>query len=211
MRHGMTVGELAQLFNQHFGIAAKLRVIPMNGWHRSMLWPDTGLHWVRTSPNVPTWQTTFVYLCTGLLDGANINGGVGTNEPFFFAGVPGLDGGLLAERLTARKLPGVKFDPAVWSPSRGGAVGIEFSGVKLVLTSRVRFTPVRTAVEILVAIRDIRPSTIEVTATELDRDWGTDSLRIGLTAGKSAEAIVTLWRNGLHAFAPVRAKYLLYT
>ena len=89
IRHGMTIGELAMLFNDHFGIGAKLRVIRMNGWRRSMIWPDTGLQWVPTSPNIPTWQTTIVYVGTGLLDSAGINNGSGFTLPFFLAGTAG--------------------------------------------------------------------------------------------------------------------------
>ncbi len=89
MRHGMTVGELARLFNDHFGIGVKLRVISMRDYTRTMVWPDTGLQWVPSSPNIPTWQTTFPYLCTGLIDSSGVNGGVGTTKPFFYAGGPG--------------------------------------------------------------------------------------------------------------------------
>ena len=86
MRHGMTVGELAGLFNDRFGIGAKLRVVNMSGWQRAMIWPDTGLQWVQTSPNIPDWQTTFVYPGTGLIDNAGINNGTGYTKPFFLAG-----------------------------------------------------------------------------------------------------------------------------
>jgi uncharacterized protein YbbC (DUF1343 family) len=119
MRHGMTVGELAQLYNEHFNIGAKLRVIAMQQYRRTMIWPDTGLQWVPSSPNIPTWQTTFPYLCTGLIDNAGVNGGVGTTKPFFYAGGPELDGDALANHLNARNLPGVYFRSASWSPIAG--------------------------------------------------------------------------------------------
>jgi uncharacterized protein YbbC (DUF1343 family) len=86
MRHGMTVGELAEMFNDRFGIGANLRVIRMEGWRRSMLWPDTGLQWVQTSPNVPEWSTAIVYPCSGLIDNVGLNGGIGTTKPFKYAG-----------------------------------------------------------------------------------------------------------------------------
>ncbi len=209
MRHGMTVGELARLFNDRFGIGADLRVIPMNGWRRSTIWPDTGLTWVRTSPNVPTWQTTFVLLCTGLIDNAGINNGVGTPSPFFYAGGYGIDGQSLAASLNARRLPGVQFVPATWVPSAGFWKGRELSGVRLDVEPR-RFAPVRTAVEILVAVRTLDPRRIDVKAAALDRDWGTDSLRRGLLDGSSAGAIVSGWSKGLADFRNLRAKYLLY-
>jgi len=209
MRHGMTIGELARMFNDRFGIGATLRVVPMNGWQRSMIWPDTGLTWVATSPNVPTWQTTFVLLCTGLVDNAGINNGVGTATPFFFAGAYRLDGARLAASLNARRLRGVTFSPATWTPSAGFWKNRQLSGVRLDVDPR-RFEPVRTAVEILVAVRSIDPRAIDVKAAPLDRDWGTASLRRGLLSGESADGIVSGWSNGIADFRALRARYLLY-
>jgi uncharacterized protein YbbC (DUF1343 family) len=210
MRHGMTVGELARLFNDRFGIGANLRVVPMNGWRRSMIWPDTGLQWIRTSPNVPLWQTAFVLLCTGLIDNAGINNGVGTSRPLFYAGMIGIDGNRLAAALDARGLPGVKFQPAVWSPSAGFWKGRQLPGVELAVTDFRTFLPVRTAVEILVTVARLFPHVIDVKPDALDRDWGTASLRQGLADGSTADAIVGEWRSGLAAFRALRAKYLLY-
>lgn len=211
MRHGMTIGELAQLFNQHFGIGAQLRVIPMEGWRRTMIWPRTGLPWIRTSPNIPTWETTFVYLCTGLVDDAGVNNGVGTETPFFFAGAPELDARGLAERLSKRGLPGVAFHPAVWSPSHGGNAGRSFAGVVLLLNDPQAFVPVRTSVEILVAVRDLRRSALQMDATGLDRDWGTDALRLQLLAGKDADEILNSWQHDVDDFASLRERFLLYS
>ena len=157
MRHGMTVGELAALFNDHFGIGARLRVIRMNGWHRSTLWPDTGLQWVPTSPNIPTWQTTFVYPGTGLLDSMGINNGSGWTKPFFLAGALGIDATHLADVLNRRNLPGVWFRPIAWSPLAGFWKERELTGVELIVFDPRRFLAVRSAVEILVAVRDIAP------------------------------------------------------
>ncbi|HKU82362.1 MAG TPA: DUF1343 domain-containing protein [Candidatus Tumulicola sp.] len=210
MRHGMTVGELARLFNDRFGIGAKLRVIPMNGWQREMIWPDTGLRWVQTSPNVPLWQTTFVLLCTGLIDNAGLNNGAGYATPFFLAGMAGIDGNKLAAALNARELPGVSFQPAAWTPYAGFWKGRELRGVELVLSDPRSFVPVRTAVEILVTTRRLFPHAIDVKAAALDRDWGTASLRLGLLGGSSAATIVAGWNRRLAGFAALRAKYLLY-
>ncbi len=212
MRHGMTVGELARLFNQHFGIGAKLRVIPMQGWDRSMIWPQTGLRWIRTSPNIPTWQTTFVYLCTGLIDSAGLNNGVGTADPFFFAGARDLDARTFAERLTTAGAPGVVFDAATWSPSEGANAGRPFSGARLWLSQPSHFTPVRTAVEIAVTARDIRPDAIDVRSVRsVDIDWGTDSVRRQLLDGWSANEIVSSWQQGVTDFLALRRRFLLYT
>lgn len=211
MRHGMTVGELAKLFNEHFGIGARLRVIAMRGYTRAMIWPDTGLQWVQSSPNIPTWETTFPYLCTGLIDNAGVNGGVGTTKPFFFAGCYELDGTELAEHLNARDIPGVWFRPATWSPIAGFWAGKELSGVELAIFDPRTFLAVRSAVEILCAVRTIAPYQIRIDKpAALDRDWGTTSLRIGLTEGKSPQAIIEEWSARLDAFRTLRARYLLY-
>ena len=211
MRHGMTVGELAKLFNEHFGIGAKLRVISMRGYDRTMIWPSTGLEWVQSSPNIPDWQTTFVYLCTGLIDNAGVNNGTGFTKPFFYAGALGLDPTALADRLNAQSLPGVYFRPASWSPIAGFWKDRELSGVELVVFDPRTFLAVRTAVEILTAVRDIAPHTIQIKEpAALDRDWGTDTLRNGLTSGKSAAEIVDRWSQSVEAFRNLRAKYLLY-
>lgn len=210
MRHGMTVGELAKLFNDRFGIGAQLHVVKMRGWDRSQIWPDTGLQWVQTSPNVPTWQTCFVLLCTGLIDNAGVNNGTGYSKPFFYAGGADIDGSKLARALNARNLPGVWFRPAAWSPFAGFWKDRELSGVELDVFDERRFAAVRTAVEILTALRDLSPSAIHVKAQELDRDWGTDSLRRGIIEGKSASEIVDGWSDALDRFKAVRGKYLLY-
>jgi uncharacterized protein YbbC (DUF1343 family) len=211
MRHGMTVGELARLFNDHFGIGVKLRVVAMNGWRRSMIWPDTGLQWVQTSPNVPNWQTTFVYLCTGLIDNAGINNGTGFTKPFFLAGTLGVDSARLASQLNGRNLPGVWFRPAAWTPIAGFWKDRELSGVELVVFEPRRFTAVRTAVEILVAVRGLFPGVIDIKTGGLDHDWGTAALRKGLLDGSSADAIVAGWSQNVTDFRALRAKYLLYS
>jgi uncharacterized protein YbbC (DUF1343 family) len=211
MRHGMTVGELARLFNDHFGIGAKLRVIPMRGYTRTMIWPDTGLQWVPSSPNIPTWQTTFPYLCTGLIDNAGVNGGVGTTKPFFYAGGDAVEPDALAGRLNARNLAGVYFRPASWSPIAGFWAGKELRGVELMVFEPQAFEAVRSAVEILCTVRDVSPRQIEIKEpAALDRDWGTTSLRLGLTSGKNADAIINDWRQRLEAFRELRSRYLLY-
>ncbi len=207
----MTVGELAMLFNERFGIGAKLRVVRMNGWRRSMIWPDTGLQWVQTSPNIPTWQTTVVYVGTGLLDSAGINNGSGFTQPFFLAGTAGIDGTKLAARLNLRDLPGVWFRPAAWSPLTGFWEGHELTGVELVVFDPRRFFAVRTAVEIAVAVRDLFPRAVSIKSISgLDRDWGTDSFRQALLAGKTAEAILGQWAAGVSDFESMRRRYLLY-
>lgn len=211
MRHGMTVGELARLYNDHFGIGARLRVVAMKSWRRSMIWPATGLAWVPTSPNIPTWQTAFVYLCTGLIDNAGINNGVGYMKPFFYAGAQGIHAAALAAHLNAQDLPGVWFRPAAWSPVAGFWRDKELSGVELLVFEPARFLAIRTAVELLVAVRDLFPHALHIGSPgDLDRDWGTDKLRTALIDGKSVNEILAQWNPGIANFRTLRKKYLLY-
>ncbi|MBV9232969.1 MAG: DUF1343 domain-containing protein [Candidatus Eremiobacteraeota bacterium] len=211
MRHGMTTAELALLFNDHFGIRAKLRVVRMEGWRRWMIWPDTGLQWVQTSPNIPQWESTIAYPGTGLIDGLGINNGSGFTKPFLLAGAGGIDGDRLAARLNALDLPGVWFRPAAWSPLTGSLQGRELTGVELMIFAPHRFLAVRTAVHIAVAVRDYFPRAIHIESVSgLDRDWGTDSFRQAFVNGEPADAILGRWRDAVAEFDLLRRSYLLY-
>ena len=208
-RHGMTVGELARMYNEHFAIGCKLRVIPMQGWNREMLWSDTPLKWVPTSPNIPYARTTLVYLATGLVDEAGVNNGIGTPRPFEYAGGYSFDPAAFRDALTARKIPGVEFEPADWSPAKGFWAGKTLHGVTINVTDPHIFPNVRTAIEILAAAR--AQGKYHVAHEQImDRDWGTDAVRLALDAGTSPDAIVASWIPDLRAFRMLRSKYLLY-
>jgi uncharacterized protein YbbC (DUF1343 family) len=210
MRHGMTVGELAQMFNGAFGIGANLRVIKMRGWHRSMLWPDTGLQWVQSSPNIPQWSTALVYPATGLFDGFHVDNGIGTTKPFAYAGTQSIDPYRLADTLNARDLPGVYFRPAYWSPLFGPLTGKQIGGVELHVVNPHVFRAVRSALEILAAIRDIDPGTEQFGGRLESINWGTDLVWKDLQAGDSASQIESQFEPSLQRFMHLRAKYLLY-
>lgn len=210
MRHGMTVGELAEMFDRSFGIGARLRVIRMRGWRRSMLWPDTGLQWVQSSPNIPEWSTTVVYPCTGLLDSLGLNGGIGTTRPFKYAGAQGVDAYALADRLNADGLPGVYFRPAYWTPFFGTETGKQMAGVDLDVYDPHRFLAVQTAVQLIVAMRAVSPQALHLNAKAMSIDWGTDTLARSLQAGMNAAAIEAQWQPDLRKFEALRRRYLLY-
>ncbi len=210
MRHGMTVGELARLFNNQFGIGANLRVIKMQGWRRSMFWPDTGLQWVQTSPNIPEWSTTVVYPCTGLTDGIGLNGGIGTTKPFKYVGAQNVDAYGLASVLNARNIRGVYFRPAYWSPFFGALSGQQIAGVELDVFDPKVFPSVRTAVEIATAVRAVSPGALKVSVKSTATDWGTDTFATALQAGESAQQIEARWEPAVRRFLAVRQKYLLY-
>jgi uncharacterized protein YbbC (DUF1343 family) len=208
-RHGMTVGELARLFNTEFNIGAKLKVITMTGWRRDTIWAQTGLPWTATSPNIPYAKTTLVYLATGLIDEAGINNGVGSDKPFERAGVFGMDGDAYAAALNARHVPGVHFTPTVWTPHAGFWKGKQLSGVEIDIDDPQTFPSVRTAVELMCAARDLGRLHIH-DARIMDRDWGTDTVRKALLAGESPDEIVHAWQAKIPPFLAIRDKYLLY-
>ena len=208
-RHGMTIGELALLFNDHFGIGANLRVIHLRGWSRDMFWADTGLRWIPTSPNIPYAFTPIVYLATGLVDDGGVNNGVGTDRPFEYAGGYAFEANAFARTLEARRIPGATFEPAQWVPQRGFWAGKTLAGALIHVADPVVFPSVRTAVEVLAAARAQGRFKI-ASASGFDRDWGTAAVRTALVAGASPDAIVASWEPGLTAFRAVRANYLLY-
>jgi uncharacterized protein YbbC (DUF1343 family) len=209
MRHGMTIGEIARLYRARFGIACDLRVIPMRNYARSMLWSDTGLRWIPTSPHMPHLSTALVYLSTGPLGAAGINNGVASSTPFELALAPELDGNALAATLNARSLEGIHFTPASWTPQSGYWRGKELTGVRLNVTEVHRFYSVRTAVEILSAVRSIAPRTLRY-SSGWDKVWGTDSLRIMLQRGVAPEAMLAHWQPRLKTFITEREGALLY-
>jgi uncharacterized protein YbbC (DUF1343 family) len=208
-RHGLTIGELAQLFNGHFAIGAKLKVVALRGWSREMLWADTNLRWTPTSPNVPYAFTPLVYLATGLIDEGGVNNGVGTDRPFEYAGGYGFNATAFARTLTARAVPGARFEPLEWVPQRGFWAGKTLAGVQIHVDDPHAFPNVRTAVELLAAAR--AQSRLHITkAANFDRDWGTDTVRLALLSGASPDDIVASWESGLSSFRAVRERYLLY-
>ncbi|MFN2460067.1 MAG: DUF1343 domain-containing protein [Candidatus Velthaea sp.] len=209
-RHGMTVGELARLFNNRFAIGANVRVIPMNGWRRDMVWAETGLPWTPTSPNIPYAKTTLVYLATGLIDEAGINNGVGSDKPFERAGVFGMNAEAYAATLNARNIPGVHFTPATWTPTAGFWKDKVLSGVEIDVDDPHAFPSVRTAVELMCAARSLGRYIRIHTVRTMDIDWGTDTVRTELLNGASPDAIVAAWQPQLAAFKTLRANYLLY-
>jgi uncharacterized protein YbbC (DUF1343 family) len=149
MRHGMTVAELARLFNEHHGIGAELEVFPMQGWSREMYFDDTDVPWVMPSPNMPTLDTAIVYPGTVLFEGTMLSEGRGTTRPFELIGAPWLDGDQLASRMNDVGLPGVHFRPAGFEPTFQKHARVPCGGCQIHVTSRVDFEPVKTGVSLL--------------------------------------------------------------
>lgn len=157
VRHGKTIGELAELFRTELGLAVDLTVLPVEGWDRRLYHDETGLPWVMPSPNMPACETAVVYPGMCLLEGTNISEGRGTTRPFELFGAPWIDGEKMAAALNSRKLPGVHFRPAAFEPGFQKYAGQICRGAQLHVTDRAAFQPLRTALQILEAVRDAHP------------------------------------------------------
>ena len=210
MRHGMTAGELARLFNGAFGIGAALTVVPVEGWRRSMWFDETGLAWTAPSPNIPRLESAVHYPGTVLVEGTNLSEGRGTDRPFEQLGAPWLDAEAVVRHMDSLALPGVRFEAVAFTPREGTRKygGESLRGVRLVLTDRERYRPVRTAVLLLDAVRRLHPDRFEWT-TFADRLAGTDRLRLARSPGE-VEALLAAWERDAERFRRQREAYLLY-
>ncbi|HID94011.1 MAG TPA: DUF1343 domain-containing protein [bacterium (Candidatus Stahlbacteria)] len=210
--HGMTIGELALMFNKELNIGVDLTVVKMEGWQRHMLWDDTGLQWVLTSPHIPTPKAALCYPGTGLLgEIQNLSEGVGYTKPFEIIGAPWIDGKSLAKELNERQLPGVYFRPMYYRPFYFRYVGETCSGVEIHIIDEKVFKPVATSIHILAAIQKLYPGQLDFKNSPLFC-WavGDDKLVQQIESGKSAEAILSGWQKDVEKFKALRKSYLLY-
>jgi uncharacterized protein YbbC (DUF1343 family) len=202
VRHGLTSGELAMLFNaRDLEQPIDLRVIPMVGWQRGTVFEETDVPWIAPSPNLPTVDTAFVFSGTGLVEGTNASEGRGTTRPFELVGAPYVDGRFLGA-MRERELPGVQFRDAWFAPTFHKHAGETVRGVQLHVTDRAEFDPVDTGVSMLAVLAELYPSDFAVlppregVAAEkgyaLDRLWGSDSLRLALAAGRDPRELLPL-------------------
>ncbi|MXY23828.1 MAG: DUF1343 domain-containing protein [Acidobacteria bacterium] len=219
LRHGMTIGELARLFNEEFGIGADLQVVAMEGWSRAMCHDEAGAPWVIPSPNVPTLDSAIVYPGMVLLEGTMLSEGRGTTRPFELAGAPGVEPDALAARLNGLGLPGVHARPATFEPTFQKHAGAVCGGCQLHVTDRRAFRPVMTAVALIAACRDALgeafrwrepPYEYEAQKMPIDILAGTDALRRDIERGRPLEAMAADRDAAVAAFAPIRERYLLY-
>jgi uncharacterized protein YbbC (DUF1343 family) len=220
MRHGMTVGELALLFNDGFGIGADLEVVPLEGWRRTMYHDETGLPWVIPSPNLPTLDSAIVYPGAVLIEGTMLSEGRGTTRPFELIGAPWIDGERLAREMNARGLPGVHFRPVFFEPTFQKHARHTCGGCQLHVLDRRTFLPLRTAVELIDEFRREQPARFawrqppyeyEHDKEPIDILYGTDRLRRTLDADGDADALVTSWHVDEEEFGRMRQQYLLYS
>jgi len=219
MRHGMTIGELARLFNEHFAIGAKLEVVAMDGWTRGQYADETGLPWVLPSPNIPTLDSAIVYPGTVLLEGTNISEGRGTTRPFELVGAPWADPEQIAHELNALALPGVHFRPALFEPTFHKHAQKPCGGCQIHVTDRTSFRAVESGVAVIDAFRRAGPRAFEwrappyeyePTKMPIDILYGSADLREGLEQQKRASDLAAAWQTGVAAFRGVRDRFLLY-
>ncbi len=219
MRHGMTIGELARLFNEAYGIGAPLQVVPMEGWSRDMYADATGLPWVMPSPNMPTLDTAIVYPGTVLFEGVLLSEGRGTTRPFELVGAPWIDAETFAGEMNALGLPGVVFRPAVFEPTFQKHARTACGGCQIHVTDREAFRPVLTGVALLATFRRLDPAQFawrqppyeyEHDRLPIDILAGSSTLREQIEAGLPPVQIAESWHPGEAAFAAARQPFLLY-
>lgn len=219
MRHGMTMGELARLFNDQFGIHADLGVATMTGWRRDMYHDDTGLPWVMPSPNMPTLDTAIVYPGSVLFEGTALSEGRGTTRPFEILGAPWIDSERFAVRMNGLGLAGAHFRPVVFEPTFQKHAGRTCGGCQIHVTDRARFRPVLTGVSLLAEFRRIAPDQFawrlppyeyEHEKMPIDILAGSNTLRQQIEAGAAGTEIAASWDLPVAEFLELRQQYLLY-
>lgn len=210
-RHGMTVGELANLFNTEFGIGCKLTVIPMRGWKRAMYWEDSGIVWINPSPNMKTVTGAILYPGLGCLETTNLSMGRGTDVPFEIYGAPWIDGPRLAQNMNSYGLPGIRFVPWQFTPGRKyfKYFNKKCHGIKVVLFDREKLDGYLTGLYLAKTIWEMHPAEYEFLAG-FKILMGCAETEQWIRSGVAPEEINSRKAPALKKFKAIRKKYLLY-
>ncbi len=208
IRHAMTVGELAKMFNGENHLNAKLHVIKMEGWQRTDWFDETGQAWINPSPNLRNLTEEILYPGVCLLEGANVSVGRGTDTPFEMVGAPWIDGRELAAYLNGRKIQGVRFLPMDFTPLSGNFAGEVCHGVQFILLDRQALEPTEMGVELLAALWRLFPQNFKLDATL--HLVGNHKVLESIRTGQSPSRIWYDWQEDVGRFKKVRARYLLY-
>jgi uncharacterized protein YbbC (DUF1343 family) len=220
VRYGMTPGEMAQLIKGETWMEEKqqldLQVIPMEGWKREMWYDETGLPWVKPSPNIPSVLTATIYPGLCLVEALNVSEGRGTMRPFEQIGAPWIDSFELARTMNEYSLPGIYFRPITFTPvSIPGAatwnkyINQEIHGLEIVITDRDRLRSLQVMVYLLITLKKLYPEKLEI-QENLERLIGIQSFRQSIRNLCSPEEILEEWEPGIQKFKQLRKKYLLY-
>ncbi len=219
MRHGMTIGELARLFNEQFGIGASLEIVKMDGWTRRAYWDATGLPWVMPSPNIPTLDSAIVYPGTVLFEGTMLSEGRGTTRPFELVGAPWIDAERFTDAMNALGLPGIICRPAVFEPTFQKHAKQPCGGCQVHVLDRAAFRPVLTGVALIDVFRRFAPAKYawrqppyeyEHDKMPFDILAGSDELRRQIEAETPLAEIAESWRDDERAFEKLQRPYLMY-
>lgn len=213
LRHGMTMGELALFFNAVLHVGADLHVVPAAGWHRSQWFDETGLPWVRPSPNLPTLASATIYPALVAFEGTNVSVGRGTPDAFQRFGAPWMRADSVVALLNARALPGVRFERSDFTPHAPGDNKYAerlVPGVKIVLTDRDRYHAGRTGAAILWALARTSRDSLVVRAATFDERFGRPAMREALLRGEDPDAVVAPDDAAVAAWRREVAPYLLY-
>jgi uncharacterized protein YbbC (DUF1343 family) len=208
VRHGLTVGELAGLFNTERDIKLDLKVIRCEGWRRRDWWDATGLTWTNPSPNMRSLTQATLYPGIGLLEFTNLSVGRGTDSPFEVIGAPWLDGRQLAAELNGAGLGGVRFVPIRYQPRASVFAGVLCSGINIIITERDHFSPLRAGLTIAVTLRMLFPDLWM--PERYERLLANRRIHEAVVAGASVRDLVETWRPALESWKKNRSKHLLY-
>jgi uncharacterized protein YbbC (DUF1343 family) len=218
-RHGMTLGELARMFNEHFGIGCDLEVVTMDGWSRTHWLDQTDAPWVMPSPNIPTLDSAIVFPGTVHFEGTQLSEGRGTTRPFELIGAPYIDPEEYARTLDELNLGGVFFRSCIFRPTFQKHAGISCGGVQLHVTDRNEFEPVSTGIAMVKTAYDLYapdfrwkepPYEYVYDRNPFDVIAGTSSIREAFEQGSSLKELQKTWSGPLADFMNVRERYLLY-
>lgn len=219
MRHGLTVGELAELFNREFGINCDLEIITMDGWERENFYDETDAPWVMPSPNIPAVETTIVFPATVYFEGTQISEGRGTTRPFEIVGAPYIDAQIFADALASHELAGVIFRPVNFLPTFQKHAGKTCGGVFVHITDRKSFAPVITGLAMVKTVFDLYPGEFKwknppyeyvFDRNPFDVIAGTDKIRKLIEGGTSVKDIKLFWWESVKEFQNLRERYFLY-
>lgn len=208
VRHGMTVGELAQLFNKERNINVNLQIVRVEDWRRTQWFDETGLTWVNPSPNMRSLTQATLYPGIGLIETTNVSVGRGTDTPFELVGAPWMDGRKLAEALNAANLPGVRFVPVRFTPKASVHKDAECGGVNIIITDRSRFDAVLTGMELAVQVKKLFAKDFLV--DRFTRLLVNQKVFDAYRQGADTRALKQIWDGDLDAFRLIRRRYLLY-
>jgi uncharacterized protein YbbC (DUF1343 family) len=208
IRHGLTMGELARLFNGENKIGADLTVIEVGNWDRDYWFDETGSPWINPSPNMRNLIQATLYPGIGAIETTNISVGRGTDTPFEQIGAPWIDGTQLSDALNARRIPGVRFYPVRFTPASSKYANEPCQGVSMIVTDRMALRPVRLGIEIAAQLHKLYGAKFELDAAE--RLFGSRDGLIRIRSGEDPAAIARTWEAAEARWRLLRAPYLLY-